>query len=173
MASNEAQIRSVDDVRRDPAAVLARFRGDNSFAFSFGDDGRPEAVLLTYDEYDDLDGPVKFDRPGEVLTVEAVQAQLPGIVAAIRSGSLEQPVLWGNTGEAEAVIMSPQQYRSLRGDDEPPAGVVDDPTARTYDTKPLPTSRPLDLDNPESWLGPEGVRIWQELLDDDKRGDDG
>jgi hypothetical protein len=108
-----------------------------------------------------------------VLSVEAVRAQLAGIVETIRAGEFEQPVLWSDTEEPEAVIMSPEQYRRLRGDDEPPAHVIDDPTVRAYDTKPLPTSRPIDVDDPESWLGPEGARIWREVLDEDRRDDDG
>jgi hypothetical protein len=94
MAANDARISSVDDITRDPAAVLARVRDENSFAFSFGDDGLPEAVLLTYDEYEDLGGPQKFNPAGEVLTPDAIQRQLPAIVAAIRNGSFTQPVLW-------------------------------------------------------------------------------
>jgi hypothetical protein len=51
---------TVDDIRRDLPGVLARFRGGATRAFSFGD-GVPEAVLLTYDEFEDLGGEAKFD----------------------------------------------------------------------------------------------------------------
>jgi hypothetical protein len=70
---------------------------------------------------------------------------LPRVVEAARDGS-GSPVVWGEDGEPEAVVMSTTQYRDLRGDDHPPAGVVDDPTVRVYATEPLPGSRPLDLD---------------------------
>jgi hypothetical protein len=76
-------------------------------------------------------------------------------VAAIRNGSFTQPVLWSDSTEPEAVIMSPRQCRQLRGDDEPPAGQIDDPTARTYNTQPLPTSRAMTVEEFAEWLGPE------------------
>jgi len=44
---------SVDDVRADLPAVLARFRAGRTHAFSFGA-REPEAVMLTYDEFEDL-----------------------------------------------------------------------------------------------------------------------
>ena len=163
MAANDAQIPSVDEIQRDPAAVLARFRDENSFAFSFGDHGLPEAVLLTYDEYEDLGGPQKFTPAGEVLTPDAIQHQLPAIIAAIRNGSFTQPVLWSDSTEPEAVITSPQQYRQLRGDDEPPTGQIDDPTVRTYNTQPLPTSRAMTVEEFAEWLGPEAVKDLEEI----------
>jgi PHD/YefM family antitoxin component YafN of YafNO toxin-antitoxin module len=170
MAANDAQIPSVEDIQRNPAAVLARFRDENSFAYSFGDNGTPEAVLLTYDEYEDLSGPQKFTPAGEVLIPDAIKRQLPAIIAAIRNGSFTQPVLWSDTAEPEAVIMSPQQYRQLRGDDEPPAGEIDDPTVRTYNTKPLPTSRAMTLDEFAAMMGPETQRVLEEIRrEDDER----
>jgi PHD/YefM family antitoxin component YafN of YafNO toxin-antitoxin module len=162
MAANEAQIPTVDGVRRDPAGVLARFRDQSSFAFSFGDDGKPEAVLLTYDQYDELGGPRKFTT-GEALTPDAIRDQLPAIVEAIRAGSFTEPVLWGDSVDPEAVIMSPQQYRRLRGDDEPPAGQADDPANRTYNTKPLSTSRAMTVEEFAEWLGPEAVKDLEEI----------
>ncbi len=57
----EVSVRSVDEVARDLAGVLAAFRGRSTFPFSFGDDGAPEAVMLTYDQFDDLGGESKFD----------------------------------------------------------------------------------------------------------------
>ncbi|HET6296043.1 MAG TPA: hypothetical protein VFG33_21850 [Kribbella sp.] len=170
MAANDAQLRSVDDVRRDPIAVLARFRNENSFAFAFGDEGLPEAVLLTYDEFEDLGGPQKFPVSGRLLTVDDIKAQLPAIVATIREGNLREPVLWTNSDEPEAVIMSPQQYRHLRGDDEPPAGQLDDPTVRIYNTQPLPTSRAMTLDEFAEMMGPETQRVLDEIRrEDDER----
>jgi hypothetical protein len=56
------------------------------------------------------------------------------------SAAAGSPVVWG---EPEAVVLSTMQYRQLRGDDEPPPGVVDDQTKRTYATEPLPDSRPF------------------------------
>jgi hypothetical protein len=99
MAANDAQIPSVEDIQRDPGAVLARFRDEDSFAFSFGDNGLPEAVLLTYDGYEDLGGPQKFTPADAVLTPDAIQRQLPAIISAILNGNFTQPVLWSDTAE--------------------------------------------------------------------------
>jgi hypothetical protein len=70
-------------------------------------------------------------------------------------------LVWGEEGEPEAVILSTAQYRQLRGDDEPPAGVVDDPTQRTYTTEPQPDSVPFSLDQ---WS--EGDPFTQQILDE-------
>jgi hypothetical protein len=59
--------------------------------------------------------------------------------------------------------MSPQQYRQLRGDDEPPTGQIDDPTVRSYDTQPLPTSRAMTVEEFAEWLGPEAVKDLEEI----------
>ena len=135
---------SVDDLRGDLAAVLARFRAGRTRAFSFGD-GTPEAVVLTYDEFEDLGGDAKFEILGDVLEPSVLSERLRGLVEEVRAGRAV-PVVWGERGQPEAVVMSTAQYRDLRGDDHPPAGVVDDPTVRRYATEPLPTSRPIDLD---------------------------
>jgi PHD/YefM family antitoxin component YafN of YafNO toxin-antitoxin module len=164
--ANDAQIPTVDDLRRDPGAVLARFRDESSFAFSFGDNGKPEAVLLTYDQYDELGGPRKFTT-GDVLNPDAIRDQLPAIVDAIRAGRFTEPVPWGDSAEPEAVIMSPQQYRQLRGDDEPAPGQADDPTNRAYNTKPLSTSRAMTLDEFAAMMGPETQRVLEEIRRED------
>ena len=156
-----AEVRSVDEVARDLAGVLARFRAGSTFPFSFGD-GVPEAVMLTYDQFEDLGGESKFQRHPGVLGIEEVRANLAAMVAAIRAGSFV-PVAWGGDGEPEAVVMSTAQYRELRGDDEPPAGVIDDPTRRTYATEPLPGSRAMSLDEIAEMMGPEAVRDLKEL----------
>jgi hypothetical protein len=88
---------------------------------------------------------------------------------AVRAGS-GTPVVWGDDGEPEAVVMSTAQYRDLRGDDQPPAGVVDDPTVRTYATEPLPDSRPLDLDEWAARMGPETQELLEELRREDREG---
>lgn len=49
---------SVDDVRADLPAILTRFRAGQTRAFSLGA-GVPEAVVLTYDEFEDLGGESK------------------------------------------------------------------------------------------------------------------
>ncbi len=152
---------SVDDIRADLPAVLARFRAGRTRAFSFGA-GVPEAVLLTYDEFEDLGGESKFAVGAEVLEPDALAEQLAAVVAAARAGS-GAPVVWGEAGEPEAVVLSTSQYRQLRGDDEPPAGVVDDPTVRTYATQPLPDSRPLNLDEIAELMGPEAVQDLEEI----------
>ncbi|MFG1626648.1 hypothetical protein [Kribbella sp. NPDC049227] len=149
----------VDEIRADLAGVLARFRAGRTRAFSFGD-GVPEAVVLTYDEFEDLGGDAKFEILGEVLEPRVLSERLRGLVEAVRAG-LAVPVVWGEEGEPEAVVMSTAQYRELRGDDQPPAGVVDDPTVRVYATEPLPGSRPLDLDE---WAANDPFT--RELLDE-------
>ncbi|HZX07155.1 hypothetical protein [Kribbella sp.] len=135
---------SVDQMRAELAEVLGRFRSGRTRAFSFGD-GIPEVVVLTYDEFEDLGGESKFAVPDQVAGVAEVARRLQDFVESARSGT-GAPVVWGAEGEPEAVLLSTAQYRDLRGDDHPPAGVIDDPTVRVYDTEPLPDSRPLDLD---------------------------
>ncbi|MFF1820267.1 hypothetical protein ACFVWG_23385 [Kribbella sp. NPDC058245] len=148
---------SVQQVGAGLADVLGRFRAGRTRAFSFGD-GVPEAVMLTYDEFEDLGGEHKFTVGDEVVAPGELAGGLGAIVAAVRRGD-GVPVVWGEDGEPEAVVMSTAQYRELRGDDQPPAGVVDDPTVRVYATEPLPGSRPLDLDE---WAA--GDPFTQELL---------
>jgi PHD/YefM family antitoxin component YafN of YafNO toxin-antitoxin module len=157
---------SVEEIRADLAGVLARFRAGRTRAFSFGD-GVPEAVLLTYDEFEDLGGEGKFAVADEVVEPALLARQLPQVVAAARAGT-GAPVVWGADGEPEAVVMSTAQYRDLRGDDHPPAGVVDDPTVRTYATEPLPSSRPLDLDEWAARMGPETQELLEELRREDR-----
>ncbi|MGW6200964.1 hypothetical protein ACWF0M_32785 [Kribbella sp. NPDC055110] len=167
MATEGSGIRAVEDVRRDLVGVLGRFRRGRGVAFSFGDGGVPEAVLLTYDQFEDLGGESKFERRPGVVAAEVVGAELVGMVAAIRYGSFA-PVVWGDAGEPEAVIMSTSQYRQLRGDDEPPPGTIDDPTRRVYASEPLPTSRAMTLDEIAAMMGPEAVKDLEEL----RRADD-
>ncbi len=148
---------SVSSFAADLPAVLARFRGGQTRAFSVGD-GVPEAVVLTYDEFEDLGGEAKFLVGDEVVEPGALASRLSGLIAEVRAGTAA-PIVWGDEGEPEAVLLSTSDYRTLRGDDQPPAGVVDDPTQRTYATEPLPTSKPFDLDD---WA--EGDPFTQELL---------
>lgn len=133
---------SVTDVRAGLPAILQRFRAGNTRAFSFGDT-EPEAVVLTYDEFEDLGGETTFAVPDEVLDPATVAERLPQLMRELRSG---RPVVWGAEGEPEAVVLSTTAYRDLRGDDQPPPGVADDPTQRTYATEPQPTSQAFDLD---------------------------
>jgi hypothetical protein len=101
------------------------------------------------------------------VAAETVAEELVSMVRAIRAQAFK-PVVWGDGGEPEAVIMSTSQYRQLRGDDEPPAGTIDDPTRRVYATEPLPTSRAMTLDAIAEMMGPEAVRDLEEL----RRADD-
>ncbi|WP_371401000.1 hypothetical protein OHA10_23870 [Kribbella sp. NBC_00662] len=158
---------SVDEIRVDLVGVLGRFRG-GGWAFSFGDGG-PEAVMLTYDEFEDLGGEGKFAVGDEVVEPGVLAEELPRLMGAVRAGS-GAPVVWGEDGEPEAVVMSAAQYRELRGDDQPPAGVVDDPTVRRYATEPLPDSRPLDLDEWAARMGPETQELLEELRREDREG---
>lgn len=159
---------SVDQMRAELAEVLERFRGGRTWAFSFGD-GVPEAVVLTYDEFEDLGGEGKFAVPDQVIGVTEVARRLHEFVESARNGG-GGPVVWGEDGEPEAVLLSTAQYRDLRGDDHPPAGVVDDPTVRVYATEPLPTSRPLDLDEWAARMGPETQELLEELRREDEQG---
>ena len=152
------ELPSVDDISRDLPGILGRFRDGSTRAFSFGDGG-PEAVLLTYDEFEDLGGEAKFDAGPSVLEPVQLAAALPGLLTAIRAGGSPSPLVWGEEGEPEVVVLSTAQYRELRGDDEPPAGVVDDPTQRTYSSEPQPDSVPFSLDD---WA--EGDPFTQEML---------
>ncbi|MGW1342944.1 hypothetical protein ACWCOV_17975 [Kribbella sp. NPDC002412] len=152
---------SVDDIRADLPAVLARFRAGRTRAFSFGA-GVPEAVLLTYDEFEDLGGESKFTVAAEVLDPAQLAQRLPTVMTAARTDTLD-PVVWGDSGEPEAVLLSTTQYRHLRGDDNPPPGTPDDPTTPTYPTQPLPTSRPMNVDEIAALMGPEAVRDLEEI----------
>lgn len=152
---------SVDDIRADLPAVLARFRAGRTHAFSFGA-GVPEAVLLTYEEFEDLGGKSKYTVPAEILEPTQLAERLPAVVEAARTGTGD-PVVWGDAGEPEAVVLSTSQYRHLRGDDDPPPGAGDDPTTRTYATEPIPTSRPMSVDEIAALMGPEAVRDLEEI----------
>ncbi|MFD3399675.1 hypothetical protein ACFWUU_03310 [Kribbella sp. NPDC058693] len=158
---------SVDEIRVDLVGVLGRFRG-GGWAFSFGDGG-PEAVMLTYDEFEDLGGEGKFSVPDEVVELGVLGRELPRLMEGVRAGT-GAPVVWGEDGEPEAVVMSAAQYRELRGDVQPPAGVVDDPTVRRYATEPLPDSKPLDLDEWAARMGPETQELLEELRREDREG---
>jgi hypothetical protein len=118
--------------------------------------------MLTYDEFEDLGGEGKFVVGDEVVEPGVLAGRLEGIVDGARAG-IGQPVVWGEDGEPEAVVMSTAQYRELRGDDQPPVGVVDDPTVRTYATEPMPGSRPLDLDEWAAAMGPETQELLEEI----------
>jgi hypothetical protein len=151
---------SVDDVRGDLPAVLARFRAGRTHAFSFGE-REPEAVMLTYDEFEDLGGERKFSFDPTVLTPTTLADRLPTLVDPSHPAT---PVVWGTDPTTpEAVVVTTSQYRHLRGDDEPPPGVPDDPTRRTYATEPLPDSRPFNLDEIAALLGPEAVEELENL----------
>lgn len=155
---------SVDDFCADLLGVLAGFRAGRTRALSFGATV-PEAVVCTYDDFEDLGGEAKFTVGDEVVEPSRLAVQLPGLMAGFRSGS-GPPVVWGEAGEPEGVVLSAAQYRALRGDDEPPAG-VDDPTQRTYATEPLPDSRPFTLDEIADLVGPEAVKDLEELRRED------
>jgi hypothetical protein len=137
---------AVAEIARDLPDIVDRFASGETHAFAFGDGGVPEAVIASYDQYDDLGGDAIFGRNSTVLAAEAVARQLPETVEAIRRGRFGPPVLVGTGSEPTLVLMSTRQYRTMRGDDEPPAGVPDDPTDRAYDSTPTPGSRPFSVD---------------------------
>lgn len=140
--------------------------------FSFGDGGVPEAVLLTYDQFEDLEGESKFERRPGVVAAETVAAELELMVAAIRDGVFA-PVVWGDEGEPEAVLMSTSQYRQLRGDDEPPPGTIDDPTRRVYASEPLPDSRPMTVDELAEMMGPYTQQVLEEIRQEEREKAEG
>lgn len=137
---------SVADVAGDIAGVVERFRHGATHAFAFGDGGVPEAVLTSYDQYDDLGGEDTLGKYRVVVAPQVLGRQLPEMVEAIRRGTFGPPVLVGTDAEPVLVVMSPQQYRAMRGDDEPPPGTIDDPTVRSYDSAPTPGSTPFSVD---------------------------
>ncbi|MGC4941858.1 hypothetical protein [Kribbella sp. DT2] len=157
---------SVPSFAADLPAVLARFRGGQTRAFSVGD-GVPDMVVLTYDEFEDLGGEGKFPVGDEVVEPSALATRLPGLIADLRAGTAA-PTVWGEEGEPEAVLLSTPDYRKLRGDDEPPAGVVDDPTQRTYTTEPLPGSVPMTMDEIAALMGPEAIEELERLRREDR-----
>jgi hypothetical protein len=127
----------------------------------------PEAVLLTYDEFEELGGESKFERRAGVVAAETVGVELGAMVAAIRGGAF-LPVVWGDGGKAEAVVMSTSQYRQLRGDDEPPPGTIDDPTRRVYASEPLPDSRSMTLDEIAEMMGPYTQQVLAEIRQEER-----
>ncbi|MBP2350036.1 hypothetical protein JOF29_001119 [Kribbella aluminosa] len=145
-ASSYPDLRSVADVAADIAGVVQRMTHGETHAFAFGDGGVPEAVIASYDQYDDLSGDETFGKYRDVVAPEVLVRQLPEMVEAIRRGTFGPPVLVGSGAEPVLVVMSTQQYRTLRGDDEPPPGVLDDPTVRSYASAPTPGSKPFSLD---------------------------
>ncbi|MEU4197874.1 hypothetical protein AB0E69_38680 [Kribbella sp. NPDC026611] len=156
--------RSVEELRDELPAVLVRFRAGQTRAFSFGNGG-PDAVVLTYEEFEDIEGWDRLALPDEVVSPEVLAARLDEIVA----GGVA-PVVWGENGQAEAIVMSAAQYRRLRGDHQPPPGVMDDPTRTIYASEPLPDSRPLDLDEWAAQMGPETQALLEELRREGRDG---
>ncbi len=144
--SPHSDLPSVADVAGDIAGVVERFTHGETHAFAFGDGGVPEAVIASYDQYDELGGEEALGKYRTVVAPEVLGRQLPEMVEAIRRATFGPPVLVGTEPEPVLVVMSTQQYRTLRGDDEPPPGVIDDPTVRTYDSSPTPGSTPFSLD---------------------------
>ncbi|HEY3512058.1 MULTISPECIES: hypothetical protein [Kribbella] len=155
---------SVTDVAGDISGVVQRMTHGDTHAFAFGDDGVPEAVIASYDQYDDLNGDETLGRYREVVAPDVLVRQLPEMVEAMRRGTFGPPVLVGSAAEPVLVVMSTQQYRTMRGDDEPPPGVLDDPTVRSYDSAPTPGSKPFSLDE---WAKDDPFT--QQMLDEMRR----
>ena len=78
-------------------------------------------------------------------SVEDVRRDLPAVLAGFRAGQTRA------FSFGEGVVLTYQ----------PPSGVVDDPTRRTYATEPLPDSKPFSLDE---WA--EGDPFTQQILDE-------
>ena len=141
--------------------MVERFLRGETHAFAFGDGGVPEAVVVSFDQYDELRGAEVLGRYESLVVPEVLGQQLPEMVEAIRRGTFGPPVVVGGDGDPVLVVMSTQQYRVLRGDNEPPAGVIDDPTVRSYDSAPTPGSKPFSLDE---WAKDDPFT--QQLLDE-------
>ncbi|WP_134131371.1 hypothetical protein [Kribbella pratensis] len=161
---------SVADVAADIAGVMERFTHGETHAFAFGDGGVPEAVIASYDQYDDLGGADTLGKYRTVVGPEVLGRQLPEMVEAIRRGTFGPPVLAGTGTDPLLVVMSTQQYRTMRGDDEPPPGVIDDPTVRTYDSTPTPGSTPFSV---EEWAkdDPFTQQMLEEIRQERATGD--
>lgn len=168
MSQSYPDLPSVADVAQDVAGVVERLAHGETHAFAFGDGGVPEAVIASYDQYDDLRGEKTLGKYQTVVGPEVLVRQLPEMVEAIRRGTFGPPVLVGSAAEPVLVVMSTQQYRVMRGDDEPPPGVLDGPTARTYDATPMPGSRPFDL---HEWAKDDPFT--QQMLDEIQQERDG
>ncbi|MGZ0151272.1 hypothetical protein ACXJJ3_29740 [Kribbella sp. WER1] len=151
---------SVAEVAADITGVIQRM----THAFAFGDGGVPEAVIASYDQYDDLRGEDTLGKYREVVAPEVLFRQLPAMVEAMRQGTFGPPVLVGTAAEPVLVVMSTQQYRMMRGDDEPSPGVIDDPTVRSYGSFPAPGSKPFSLDE---WAKEDPFT--QQMLDEMRR----
>jgi hypothetical protein len=54
--------------------------------------------MLTYDEFDDLDGEEKFELPDEVLEPPVLATRLTALLMAVRGGT-NSLVVWGEEGE--------------------------------------------------------------------------
>ena len=158
------ELSTVDDAAVALTAIAEGFHDGGTHPFAFGDNGVPEAVITTYEQYSDLRGEEKLGRNPRSLTTADLGRRLPELVEAIRHNTFGAPVFCADGSTPELVILSTSQYRMLRGDDEPPPGTPDDPTERTYATRPLPDSRPFDLDR---WAA--GDPFTQDLLTDLRR----
>jgi hypothetical protein len=163
-ASPYSELPSVADVAGDIDGVLARLGRGETHAFAFGDGGVPEAVIASYDQYDDLRGEDTVGRYRTVVAPDVLGLQLQEMVEAMRAGTFGPPVLVGSEADPVLVLMSTQQYRALRGDDEPPPGVIDDPTVRSYDSAPTQGSRPFSVDE---WAKDDPFT--QQMLDEIRR----
>ena len=91
---------SVDDISRDLPGILGRIREGSTRAFSFGDEV-PEAVVLTYDEFEDLGGEAKFDLGPSVLEPAQVASELPRQLTAVRAGRSRLTQLRAHKGPEE------------------------------------------------------------------------
>lgn len=109
---------SVAEIAADLPAVVHRFRSACTRAFTFGD-GRPEAVVLTYDEFEDLGGERRIRRRRQILESSEVAADLANMITEIRAGTY-RPVVWTDGDEPELMIMSIGQYRDLCREDALP-----------------------------------------------------
>ena len=90
--SPDSDLPSVAAVAADIAGVIGRFTHGETHAFAFGDGGVPEAVIASYDQYDDLGGDDTLGKYRTVVAPEVLGRQLPEMVEAIRRGTFGPPV---------------------------------------------------------------------------------
>lgn len=109
---------SVAEIAADLPGVVQRFRSACTHAFAFGD-GRPEAVVLTYDEFEYLGGERRIRRRRQILESGEIAADLANMITEIRAGSY-RPVVWTDGDEPQLVIMSIGQYQDLCREDALP-----------------------------------------------------
>lgn len=145
------------------ARALAWVQADKALA---ADPDNPE-LQATYNTT--AHSALHFDQPGQVLgqlrtlSPDEFVAAVPELTQQIRARSLH-PIAVGRGGAPEAVLVTHDQYRDLvQGHmlwhQSPPFLASLDPNVH----KPMPDSRPVDLDEFFASLGPRSAEMWEQI----------